>query len=302
MAHTLGTTIETTVTRVVDGDTIVVPLAGEQESLRLLCLDTEESRAGSHKPMTPWGKQASEHAHAFFQPGAAVTLEFPGIEAFDECLVRYRDNYGRLLVFVHLGNVDFQEHMIRLGYSPYFNKYGHADFDEHRRRYLAAERAAQGDHIGVWNQIEVNGSQMRDYATLGVWWSLRAELVDGFRRRRAEDPTLLDSRLDYARIRELAAAEQEATIFTELAGYTRIGQSHAIVDIGSRHQPFKLFLPDADGAEGQALLTLLDACYVGSDERVGRSYAFVRGAMKLFRDEPELVVTGIAQIGDEPPG
>jgi micrococcal nuclease len=230
-----------------------------------------------------------------------VTLEFAGTEPLDVCLQRYRDNFGRLLVWLHHGGEDFQEFMIGAGCSPYFNKYGNADFPSRHRRYTAAERAAQAARVGVWDQVTVNGSEQRNHALLGVWWTLRAELIDQCRRLRAERPDLLDSRLDYARLHELAAQERETTVFTELRAYTRVGASKAVVDVGSRAQPFKLFLPDAEGDAGQRILRMLDGRYVPRDpEHVRRGYAYVRGPMKLFRDEPEVVVTSADQITDTP--
>ena len=96
-------------------------------------------------------------------------MEFPGREAPEEAFTRHRDNFGRLLVWAYMGEVDFQQQMIRDGFSPYFFKYGRAEFGSHDDRYSEAERQAQADHIGVWNQVEVNGSEMRNYAALAVW-------------------------------------------------------------------------------------------------------------------------------------
>lgn len=297
-----GTSVETKIQRVVDGDTLVVSIEGDEQRLRLLCLDTEESNAGSDKPVTPWGREAKKEAERFFAVGSAVTLEFPGTEPLDQCLVRHRDNFGRLLVFAHSERGDFQEHMIAAGYSPYFNKYGHADFAQHHGRYVAAERDAQGAHIGVWDQVTVNGSEMRNYATLGAWWSLRAALIDDYREYRAADPSLLNSRRDYTQLLELAAQEREATVFTELASVARVGQRRAVVDIGSREQPFKLFVPDIESDDGRRLLSLLKTQYIAEDpDRIRRSYAYVRGQLKLFRDEPELVVVRAGQVTDAPP-
>jgi micrococcal nuclease len=294
--------VETQVERVVDGDTLVVPVEGTEQRLRLLCLDTEESNPGSDKPVTPWGREAKKEAERFFPAGSAVTLEFPGTEPLDQCLVRHRDNFGRLLVFAHTERGDFQEHMIALGYSPYFNKYGHADFASHHQRYVAAERKAQGEHIGIWDQVTVNGSDMRNYATLGAWWTLRAEIIDDYRDHRAADASLLNSRRDYAQLLDLAAQEREATVFTELDSITPAGQRRAIVDIGSREQPFKLFVPDIESEHGRRVLFLLKTQYIANDpDRIRRSYAYVRGQLKLFREEPELVVVRASQVTDAPP-
>jgi micrococcal nuclease len=301
MTEPQGTTVETSIVRVVDGDTVAVTIGGREEKLRLSNLDTEESNHGSDKPVTPWGKKAKERAIELLPAGTDVTLEFAGAEPLEVCLERYRDNFGRLLVWLHRDGQDFQERMIAEGYSPYFSKYGYADFEGHHGRYLAAERAAQTAHVGVWDQIGVNGSEQRNYALLGVWWTLRAELIAAFRALKAARPGLLNSRLDYAEVADLAKQGQSATVFTELRTYTPVGQNKAIVDIGSKAQPFKLFLPDVEGAEGQRLLRLLDGRYIPKDpHHVRRSYAYVHGPMKLFRDEPEVVVTSVDQITDLP--
>ncbi len=299
---TEGSTISANVTRVVDGDTLVVDLDGVQEKLRIASLDTEESNPGGEKPETPFGKKAKEKAIATFPIGSQVTLEFAGTEPIDEALARYRDNFGRLLVWVYVEEKDFQEQMIREGFSPYFNKYGRADFAGHDQRYTHAERVAQSNHVGVWNQLEVNGSEMRNYALLHVWWNLRADVIDKYRAARQSRPELLNSRLDYQQIVELAAAGQTATIFTELRTFTRLGQRKAMVDIGSKAQPFKLFIPDMDTEEARDVIRLLDNRYVARDENhPGRSYAYVTGELKLFREEPEMIVTVADQLADSPP-
>lgn len=66
-----GTTIEgLKLIKVVDGDTIKVELNGEVESLRLCCLDTEESWPGGSKPVTKAGLLASKRAKEYFGTGS----------------------------------------------------------------------------------------------------------------------------------------------------------------------------------------------------------------------------------------
>ena len=74
----LGTTLETTVRRVVDGDTLIVPIEGDDERLRLLSLDTEESQNNSGKPVTPLGQEATAEARRFWNQGDHVVLDVPG--------------------------------------------------------------------------------------------------------------------------------------------------------------------------------------------------------------------------------
>ena len=63
-----GTSILAAVTKITDGDTIRAIIEGQSEdqSLRILALDTEESLATSSKPVTPWGKEASKRAQELF--------------------------------------------------------------------------------------------------------------------------------------------------------------------------------------------------------------------------------------------
>ena len=81
--------IAATVTRVVDGDTVIVKLAGEsEEKVRLIGVDTPEST----RNIEPYGKEASAYAKSMLD-GGAVWLELD---------VGERDRYGRLLAYVWL--------------------------------------------------------------------------------------------------------------------------------------------------------------------------------------------------------
>ena len=52
--------------KVIDGDTIKILLDNEQESIRFVCLDTEESQRGGSKPVTNAGILASKWAKQYF--------------------------------------------------------------------------------------------------------------------------------------------------------------------------------------------------------------------------------------------
>jgi micrococcal nuclease len=302
----LGTTIDVPVDRPVDGDTVRVMIDGRSEALRILALDTEESRPGGDKPITTWGRRAAERAAGLFTPGRTVILEFEGDEPVEICLRRYRDNYGRLLVLVHLDGVNFSEQMIAEGFSPYFNKYGHARFEAYHAAFVDAERRAQASRRGIWDQVSANGSEQRNYASLGAWWSLRAAIIDDYRRAKAAGAAILNSRLDYADIVARATAGDEAVIFTELAAFRRLGSRRAAIAIGSQAQPFQVFVPDIESDDGTALLNLVQERYLAEDDgrtaiRPRRGYGYVRGRLQLFRGVPEVVVASPAGITDNPP-
>ena len=302
-------TMEVVVERPVDGDTVRVLIDGKSESIRILGLDTEESKAGGDKPLTPWGKKAAEHAAELLSPGKTLTLDFDAPEdgELDVNFSRFRDNFGRLLALVVVDGVDFQEHMIGSGYSPYFVKYGDVRTPGYHRLYLAAERAAQSRRTGLWDQVAVNGSEQRNYSALGAWWALRAGVINDYRRLRSEGGEILNSRIDFERIKALAQDNQRSTIFTEFSTYQRLGSRKAVVRIGSIAQPFSILIPDVESEGGQGLVTLLSERYIAGGTEGGvtvtrprRSYGYVTGQLKIFRGDPEIVAEAPEAISDLP--
>ncbi len=90
--------------RVVDGDTFKVVYDGEVTSVRLCGIDAPELPTGP-------GRQAKAALRVLIG-GQAVRLEFA--EA------RKRDNFGRLLCKVYVGDTDVGAEMIRQGHAkPY---------------------------------------------------------------------------------------------------------------------------------------------------------------------------------------
>ena len=82
------TTLTAKVKRVVDGDTLVVDLNGQEERVRLIGVDTPESVHPDDTKNIEAGKIASDFTKSKLE-GKEVELEFD---------VQERDHYGRLLV------------------------------------------------------------------------------------------------------------------------------------------------------------------------------------------------------------
>ena len=97
----------TTVTRIVDGDTLKVFYLGSEESIRLIGIDTPESKVNKKtkrdaersgqdiNTIIAMGKRATEYVKSLVEPGDLITIEFDAQE---------RDRYGRLLCYVYLSN------------------------------------------------------------------------------------------------------------------------------------------------------------------------------------------------------
>ena len=95
--------VKATLVRVVDGDTIVVELDGEQKKVRLIGIDTPESVASQEyldrtgKENTEAGKTASEHTKDILKDFKEVYLQKDTSDT---------DRYGRLLRYVWLEQPD----------------------------------------------------------------------------------------------------------------------------------------------------------------------------------------------------
>jgi len=114
------------VTRVVDGDTIIVhyTFAGMEatESVRLLNIDTPERGE-------PQYDEATEALRSLVA-GKSVRLEF------EEPGTVERGNFGRLLAYVFVNGLNVNVEMVRQGWSEFYTKYGEG-------RYAKQFRAAE---------------------------------------------------------------------------------------------------------------------------------------------------------------
>jgi endonuclease YncB( thermonuclease family) len=137
--------VPATIVSITDGDTLTVTLADRSEAkVRLLYIDTPESKANSHGEAMPEGRLASEFLDLQAKAGSAVTLWGPGAEIA-------RDRYGRLLAVIITSRGDtLQQRIIAAGWSPLWEKYGRAD-PRWRDDLQAAEDAASAGKLGAWS-------------------------------------------------------------------------------------------------------------------------------------------------------
>jgi micrococcal nuclease len=287
------------VTHVTDGDTIKVELEGEQETLRLICVDTEESWPGGSKPVTKAGKAASRMARTYFAaPGdgfVQVDIEFDTDDPLHICLSKHRGNYGRLLCYVHKGEENYNLKLVREGWSPYFVKYGRSR--AYHRPFVVAEAKAQAGNRVIWNPATNQGGPSRDYAALLPWWALRASVVEDYRQLGAP-VGVLSVRLDYDDIVQAAQENRHITVLCDLrAGVDKWTGGGALIYAGSKYHKFNLWIPDASSDEKVPLIRLIEKRYAD----MGRGYAYVSGQAKMYHGKPEIVLTEIAQLSDFPP-
>ena len=123
-------------TRVVDGDTIIIEMNGKQERVRLIGVDTPETKHPK-KPVERFGKEASDFTTRMVE-GKKVTLEYDQEK---------RDKYGRLLAYVYLEDgTSLNAEIIKQGYGFAYTRFPFK-YLEAFRQY---EDDARSNGKGLW--------------------------------------------------------------------------------------------------------------------------------------------------------
>ena len=126
-----------TLVRVVDGDTLLVELDGEEERVRLLNIDTPET-VHPQQPVECMGPEAAERMEDLVSPGDQLSLEFDQERT---------DHYDRLLAGVFLDEVFINEQMARDGFgAPVY----YAPNDRFLDQIEEAWNQAEAEGVGVF--------------------------------------------------------------------------------------------------------------------------------------------------------
>ena len=151
LASSLHAQQAVTVTRIVDGDTIKVFYLGNEESIRLIGIDTPESRVNKKtkkdakrsgqdiETIIEMGMRATEYVESLVKPGDIVTIELD---------VQERDRYKRLLGYVYLidGRM-LNEEIVKAGYA---NVMTIPPAVRYKNRFLKAFQEARESKRGLW--------------------------------------------------------------------------------------------------------------------------------------------------------
>lgn len=129
------------VIRVVDGDTARIMISGEDESVRLIGIDTPETH-GRGGLRECFGAEATKHTQSLIPPGTTVRV-VRDVEA--------RDRYGRLLAYVYRQSDGLFVNLAlaRDGYAVALTippNVAHTD------EFVAAARQAREADRGLWSE------------------------------------------------------------------------------------------------------------------------------------------------------
>ena len=130
---------EATFVRIVDGDTLIANIDGKEEYVRLILVDTPETKHPK-QPVQPFGPEASAFMEQTYKGSDIIQLEY-GPEK--------RDIYDRILAYVYTEDGEmFNELLLKKGLArvavyPPNDKY----VDEFRK----LEQKAKKQKIGIWS-------------------------------------------------------------------------------------------------------------------------------------------------------
>ena len=130
------------VVRVIDGDTITVQIAGAIRTIRLIGVDTPETKHPTKKV-----QRGGQEASAFTQ----AALDRQTVELVTDPAGDDSDRYDRLLRYVYLDGKNFNATLIREGYAVAIRQFPYS----RKREFLALEAQARQARRGMWADSEM---------------------------------------------------------------------------------------------------------------------------------------------------
>lgn len=129
---------------IVDGDTLDIDLDGQVERVRLIGVDTPETKKPG-EPVECFGPEATNHLTTLLPPGTEVVVQ-RDIEA--------RDDYGRLLLYVFRFDDELfvNADLVSKGFATTLEIPPNTSFSRTLRRLSAEARTAK---MGLWNACSV---------------------------------------------------------------------------------------------------------------------------------------------------
>ncbi|MDA1193484.1 MAG: thermonuclease family protein [Candidatus Poribacteria bacterium] len=126
-----------TVTRIVDGDTVVIERDGAKETARLIGVDTPETKHPS-KPVQHYGPEATVFVYNLLI-GETVRVEYDRDR---------RDRYQRLLVYLYRAddNLFVNAELVKQGYGRAYTSYPFY----FKAQFVQFERDAKAHSRGLW--------------------------------------------------------------------------------------------------------------------------------------------------------
>ena len=126
-----------TVISVVDGDTFDANIQGKKYRVRLIGVDTPETKHPT-KQIACYGPEASRYLSTLLPKGIKVVLRLDK---------EWKDKYGRMLAYVYVNNLFVNLNLVEKGFAVPMKYYPNVT---HANEFQLAADKAQASNIGRW--------------------------------------------------------------------------------------------------------------------------------------------------------
>lgn len=123
---------------VIDGDTLLVSVNGEEKKVRLIGIDTPESVNPDESKNTAEGKIASDYLKDFLSETSMIQLIYDA---------EPQDKYGRELCYVYVDGIMLQEILLEHGYARIMTILPNVSYS---RKFEEIQKNAQNNNVGFW--------------------------------------------------------------------------------------------------------------------------------------------------------
>lgn len=214
-----------------------------------------------------------------------VELDFPRDVELEEAIALSHDRYGRLIAHIYIDGMHLNHELIRLGYSPYFNKYGNSRLYD--REFRQAQVQAIDNCRIIWNPETNQGGYFRDYESLLPWWERRAAVVDSARFCSVNPDSIVwscDNQCSL--ITGFRGQAQPISVLIDFQNPLQLYKKGSALKVRSGEDLIRIFIPTDMLRENFRAIERL---------RLSKNYGIVRGYVGQYRGIPQLTVIEILQ-------
>jgi endonuclease YncB( thermonuclease family) len=267
-------------TQPVDTHTYLIEWEGSPRRIRLMDVAPESATEASGRRPTNFGRQTLSWLRSeVLGEAREAEVELPA-----ESVV---SNSGCLLGHLFIRGANICVRMVREGWSPCFEKYGHPS--SYCEELEDAERWAIREGLGIWG-----GAHAETYWKRKRWWLLRAGQVERCRHAAAMGEDILDARLDYDEIVKRAAVNAPSVIFADATNLFPLADGASLVQLGNPSRPLCAFFP----LSMRIFARYLARHHIGAGKQ---NYLYFNGPLSMEGDQPQILVEIPNVVATYPP-
>lgn len=135
----------------IDGDTFRATIDGEDKTIRMIGIDTPETKYATKTVDESYAVEASDYTCSHLKDSDNLKLEY-------DSKAKKEDKYGRVLGWIFIGDSLLQEELVLKGYAKV--EYVYDDYMYIDQLYKAEEKAKK-EKIGIWSE-DTKGDKKED--------------------------------------------------------------------------------------------------------------------------------------------